>query len=78
MNQGEIFVEKFCSICGKISWDSQAGTYNETHRVANRTIGTPCNTNGTRVETTNEGVTTAYFPDGRVEKYDADGKEMEV
>jgi hypothetical protein len=33
MNQDEIFVEKFCSICGKISWDSQTGSYNERHCV---------------------------------------------
>lgn len=78
MNEDNVFVEKFCSICGKISWDNITGSYNETHPVANKTIGTPCNTNGTRVETTDEGITTAYFADGRVEKYDADGKEMEV
>jgi len=72
----EIFVELFCSVCRKMSWDSQTGDYNETHQMGRRTV--PCNTNGTRVETTNEGVTTVYFPDGRVEKYDVDGNRLDV
>jgi hypothetical protein len=76
VNENKVFVEKFCSICGKISWDSESGDYNETHQVRSRTV--PCNDKGTQFETTPEGIITAYFADGRVEKYDIDGKSMEV
>jgi hypothetical protein len=43
-------IEKKCSTCGKFSWDSSTGSYNETHDVKNRrgdVIGTAkCDTNG--------------------------------
>lgn len=39
-------VEKKCSYCGKFSWDSSSGLYNETH--VNKSTGKTenCDTNG--------------------------------
>lgn len=39
-----VFQEKCCSTCGKISWDSQTGGYNETHEVRGKI--SKCDTNG--------------------------------
>jgi hypothetical protein len=39
--------EKACSVCGKWSWDSQTGSYNETHpdpKDPSKTV--KCDTNG--------------------------------
>lgn len=39
-----VFTEKSCSVCHKISWDSQTGGYDETHEVKGKTV--KCDTNG--------------------------------
>jgi hypothetical protein len=37
--------EKRCSVCGKINWDSDFGTYDETHEdKSGKTV--KCDTNG--------------------------------
>lgn len=73
----ETFYEKFCSICGKMSYDSETGDYNEKHLAGRRAI--PCNQQGTMVATNPRNhVSTYYFTDGTVKKYGPDGKEMEV
>lgn len=42
--------EKRCSVCGKISWDSDFGTYNETHETTDgKTV--KCDTNGETIVT---------------------------
>lgn len=74
--EDEIFIEKWCSMCGKLSWDSQSGYYNETHVNPRNGANYPCNMNGTRAESTNDGVTTFYYVDGTVKKY-RDGLEVE-
>jgi hypothetical protein len=38
--------EKSCSVCGKISWDSDFGSYNETHENPKTGKTEKCNTNG--------------------------------
>lgn len=39
------FVEKKCT-CGKFSWDSEFGSYNERHDNPKTGKSEPCNTNG--------------------------------
>lgn len=39
-----VYTEKWCT-CGKISWDSDTGSYNETH-VNDKGKTENCNTNG--------------------------------
>lgn len=42
--------EKKCSVCHKISWDSDFGSYNETHQDKNgKTV--KCDTNGAEIVT---------------------------
>ena len=43
--------EKWCSVCGKISWDSDFGSYHERHDDPKTGKSVPCDTNG-RSETT--------------------------
>lgn len=38
--------EKRCSVCGKISWDSDFGSYRETHVDKKTSKDVPCDTNG--------------------------------
>lgn len=38
--------EKRCSGCGKISWDSDLGSYNETHVDPKTGKDVKCDTNG--------------------------------
>lgn len=39
--------EKKRSVCGKFSWDSSFGTYNERHDVKSKpSVSAPCDTNG--------------------------------
>jgi hypothetical protein len=79
-DEDEVFVEKFCSQCGKMSWDSQTGTYNECHDILENGEPTnsmePCDTVGTRVMTNSEQ-TTYYYADGRVEKFDNGGDRID-
>jgi hypothetical protein len=73
-----IFVEKFCSVCGKMSWDSTTGDYNETHEIGRRHPRTvACNTVGTQVETFSTGRLRVTYFNGRVELYDINGKLVE-
>lgn len=73
----ETFYEKFCSICRKMSYDSHAGDYNETHLAGRRAV--PCNQQGTMVATNlRTYVSIYYFADGTVKKYGPDGREMEL
>ncbi|WP_329793571.1 hypothetical protein V1227_17070 [Lentzea sp. DG1S-22] len=37
-------IEKTCSVCHKISWDNQFGTYHERHEAKGKSV--PCDTNG--------------------------------
>lgn len=39
-----VFTEKCCSGCGALNWDSQSGSYGNTHEVKGKTV--PCDTNG--------------------------------
>ena len=49
-----IFVEKRCSRCKRINWDSMTGHYNE-RCIALGHEGYPCNTRGPKSRWNNEG-----------------------
>jgi hypothetical protein len=66
--QDEIFVEKCCSRCDRISWDSMVGNYNEVCTKKGR-LGAilRCDIVGRRMETDGEG---------NVRSFDKDGNEI--
>lgn len=60
-----IFVEKCCSRCDRISWDSMVGFYDEVCTKKGR-LGAilRCDILGRRMETDNEGYVTTFDKDG--------------
>jgi hypothetical protein len=64
----EVFVEKCCSRCDRISWDSMVGKY--TDPCGKKGISGAllrCDTDGRRMETDNTG---------HVEQFDKDGNNI--
>lgn len=44
MNERKPLIEKTCSVCHKISWDSEFGPYGEKHTLLGKSVA--CDTNG--------------------------------
>ena len=68
MTEDGIFVEKCCSRCDRMTWDSMVGFYNETCTRRGR-FGAivRCDILGRRMETDN---------DGNVRSFDKDGNDI--
>lgn len=65
MVNDEIFVEKCCSRCDRISWDSMVGFYNENCTKRGRLgVILQCNILGRRMETDNNGDVRMFDKDG--------------
>ena len=63
--QDDIFVEKCCSRCDRISWDSMVGNYNEVCLKKGR-LGAilRCDLLGRRMETDSKGNVRSFDKDG--------------